>query len=104
MFQKLRFRIEETSVISNDNQQTIRLLNSKIPKLETRFRHVDISQCWLLQEMQLGHITVDYISTARMVADGLIKVFSFQKHLTFIQMLGMKNLNQKIMRLKGITK
>ena len=101
MFQKLGFKTEENLVISNDNLQTIRFLNSKIPRLEIRFRHVDISQCWLRQEVQLGHINVDYIPTARMVADGLIKVLPPQKHLTFIQMLRMKDLKQKIMRLKG---
>ena len=101
MFQKLGFKTEENLVISNDNLQTIRLLNSEIPRLETRLRHVDISQCWLRQEVQLGHIDVDYIPTSRMVADGLTKVLSPQKHLTFIQMLGMKDLKQEIMRQKG---
>lgn len=101
MFQKLGFKTEKNLIISNDNLQTIRLLNSEIPRLETRLRHVDISQCWLRQEVQFGHINVDYIPIARMVADGLTKMLPPQKHLTFIQMLGMKDLKQEIMRLKG---
>ena len=104
MFQKLGFDTGENLTISNDNLQTIRLLNSEIPRLETRLRHVDISQCWLRQEVQLGHINVDYIPTARMVADGLTKVLPPQKHAVFIQQLGLKDLKQEIMRLKGVSK
>lgn len=104
MFQKLGFNTGEDLIIWNDNLQTIRLLNSDIPRLETRLRHVDISQCWLRQEVQLGHINVDYIPTARMVADGLTKVLPPQKHLVFIEQLGLKDLNQEIMRLKGASK
>lgn len=85
MFQKLNFKTGQQLTICNDNLQTIRLLNSEIPRMETRLRHVDISQCWLRQEVQLGTIHVDYIPAARMVADGLTKVLPPQKHAVFVQ-------------------
>ena len=104
MFQKLRFNTEKNLIIWNDNLQIICLLNSKIPRLETRLRHVDISQCWLRQKIQFGHFNVDYISTARMVADGLTKMFFSQKHAVFIQQLGLKDFKQKIMKLNETSK
>ncbi len=46
-FQKLKFNSNQKIMIYNDNLQTIRLFISKILKIETKFRYVDIAQCWL---------------------------------------------------------
>jgi hypothetical protein len=39
-------------IIYNNNLQIIRLFISKIVKMNTRLRHVDIAQCWLRQSIQ----------------------------------------------------
>lgn len=100
-FKKLMFKTGHILTINNDNLQTIRLMNSEIPRLETKLRHVDISQCWLRQEVQRGHINVDFIPTAKMVADGLTKLLPPQKHQTFIKQLGLKDLKEEILKSKG---
>jgi hypothetical protein len=46
LFQKLKFDSNQKIIIYNDNLQTIRLFISEILKIETKFRHVDIAQCW----------------------------------------------------------
>ncbi len=46
-FQKLKFDSNQKIMIYNDNLQTIRFLISKILKIETKLRHVDIAKCWL---------------------------------------------------------
>ncbi len=46
-FQKLKFDSNQKIMIYNDNLQTMRLFISKILKIETKLRHVDIAQCWL---------------------------------------------------------
>ncbi len=47
LFQKLKFDSNQKIMIYNDNVQIIRFFISKILKTETKFRHVDIAQCWL---------------------------------------------------------
>jgi hypothetical protein len=46
-FQKLKFDSNQKIMIYNDNLQTIRFFISEILKIEIKFRHVDIAQCWL---------------------------------------------------------
>jgi hypothetical protein len=86
-FQKLKFDLDQKIVIYNDNLQTIRLLTSKISKIETKLRHVDIAQCWLRQSVQSEYITVNYLSTAKMIANELTKILSLQKHREFVNQL-----------------
>jgi hypothetical protein len=73
LFQKLKFDSNQKIMIYNDNLQIIRLLISKILKTETKLRHVDIAQCWLRQSVQSDYLSVNYLPTAKMIADGLTK-------------------------------
>ena len=100
LFGKLRFEVGHDLTMLVDNRQTIRLLTSEIPRLETKLRHIDIAQCWLRQEVQNGHIDVAYLPTARMTLDGLTKLLPAQKHQVFVQHLGMVNLEGIVMKLK----
>jgi len=72
-----------------DNQQTLRLLQTDTPRLVTKLKHVDIQQCWLRQEVQNGNIKVKWASTNHMIADGLTKSLSPQRHALFINLLNM---------------
>ena len=56
-----------------DNQQTIRLVNADIAKLQTKLRHVDIHNHWLREAASRQQIRVDYTPTKSMLADGLTK-------------------------------
>lgn len=89
-FSHLNFNLQEKPTICCDNTQTIRILTKEAPKLDTALKHVDIHQNWLRQEVQLGHIQVEYISTDKMVADGFTKILPASKHANFI---GQLNLN-----------
>jgi hypothetical protein len=87
LFQKLKFDFDQKIVIYNDNLQTIRLLISKISKIETKLRHVDIAQCWLRQSIQSDYITMNYLSIYKMIANELTKILSSQKHREFVNQL-----------------
>jgi len=82
--------------INCDNKQTIRLLTSESPKLTTKLRHIDIHNHWLRQEVQRKNIHINWIPTAKMPADGLTKALPRQKHETFIRLLGLVDINDKI--------
>jgi hypothetical protein len=78
-------------IIYNDNLQINRLLTSKIAKMNIKLRHVDIAQCWLRQSVQQEKIDVNYLFTAHMMIDEMIKLLSSQRHKQFIQQLKLMN-------------
>jgi hypothetical protein len=86
-FQKLKFNSNQKIMIYNDNLQTIRLFISKILKIETKFRHVDIAQCWLRQSIQSDYFSMNYLFIAKMITNELTKILLSQKHRKFINQL-----------------
>ena len=97
-FKHLQFDLEEHPTILCDNRQTIRILTKEAPKLQTALKHVDIHQCWLRQEVQKGSISVEWVATADMVADGFTKLFTAQKQAEFIRQLNLVNIRDKLER------
>ncbi len=91
LFEKLRFDLDQKMIIYNDNLQIIRLFISKIAKMNTKLRHVDIAQCWLRQSIQQEKIGVEYLSTAHMMTNEMIKLLLSQRHEHFIQQLELMN-------------
>jgi hypothetical protein len=87
LFQKLKFDSNQKIMINNDNLQTIRFLISEILKIETKFRHVDIEQCWLKQSIQSDYFWMNYLFIAKMITNELTKILSLQKHRKFINQL-----------------
>jgi hypothetical protein len=86
-FQKLKFHSNQKIMIYNDNLQMIRLFISEILKIETKFRHVDIAQCWLRLSIQSDYFSMNYLFIAKMIANELTKILSSQKHRKFINQL-----------------
>ena len=82
-FSYLNFDLQEKPTIYCDNIQTIRILTKESPELYTALKHVDIHQNWLQQEVQVGHIEVEWINTSDMVADGFTKILTTSKHAEF---------------------
>jgi hypothetical protein len=59
-------------------------------------KHVDIHQCWLRQEVQKGNISVEWVATAEMVADGFTKLFPPQKQAEFLRQLNLVDIRDKL--------
>jgi hypothetical protein len=83
-FQKLKFDSNQKIMIYNDNLQTIRFLISEILKIETKLRHIDITQCWLKQSIQNDYFSINYLFIAKMITNEMTKILSLQKHRKFI--------------------
>jgi hypothetical protein len=79
-----------------DNQQTIRLVNADLALLNTKLRHVDIHNHWLRQEAQAKTIEVTYTPTNDMIADGLTKTLSKDKHQKFVEQMGLVDISQEL--------
>jgi hypothetical protein len=44
--------------------------------LNTSLKHVDIHNHWLCQEVQAGHIRIEWIASEHMITDGVTKALS----------------------------
>jgi hypothetical protein len=89
LFAGMRFELADKLTIWCDNQQTIRLVNSELPRLRTALRHIDIHNNWVRQEVQKRTFTVDYLETGKMPADGLTKALPKTKFRLFVEQLGL---------------
>jgi hypothetical protein len=94
LFAGMRFELADKLNIQCDNLQTIRLVNSELPRLRTALRHVDIHNNWARQEVQKQTFTVNYLQTDKMPADGLTKALSKTKFKLFIEQLGLTKVPQ----------
>ena len=94
LFEELGFKPNTPPTIHCDNQQTVRLIESKTPHFQTKLRHVDIANHWLRQETQQGNIKVKWIPTTDMEADGLTKILPTQQHHHFTHQLGLEELSE----------
>jgi hypothetical protein len=95
-FAAVKFDTQQATEIHCDNLQTIRTLTKETVKLEMRLRHVDIHQHWLRQEVEDGTITIKWLPTAQMPADGLTKALPAQKHATFLRQLNLVDISEKL--------
>ena len=86
-FESINFTLNQTCLIQCDNAQTIRALTEN--KFTTKLRHVDIHGHWLRQEIAAGKIIIQWISSTRIIADGLTKALPPQRHREFISLLGL---------------
>jgi hypothetical protein len=84
-----------TITIHCDNMQTIGLVNKEISKLQTKLRHVDIHNHWLRQEVSSGKITVEYVPSSEMIADGFTKVLPGNKWTGFLHQVGLVEMTQE---------
>ena len=90
LLKELRINLPSTTItIQCDNKQTIRLVTQEVSKLQTKLRHVDIHTHWLRQEVAAGTITVEYIRSDDMIADGLTKVLPANKWQGLLDQLGL---------------
>lgn len=88
-FKSIRFDTGGSIQLQNDNQQTIRLLTNTDPGMSTKLKHVDIHHHWLRERIQREEISILWVPTAEMTADGMTKALPPQKHARFIEQLGL---------------
>ena len=89
LFSMLEFDPGQQMSIQCDNQQTIRALSSDHPRFTTKMRHVDIHSHWLRQEIARKAISIHYVQSAKILADGFTKALPIQRHKEFISLLGL---------------
>src|SRR5437762_62777 len=96
LFKAMTLRLNEPLIIDCDNTQTLRLIKEDSAKLITKLRHVDIHQHWLRQEYAMKRVLFRWKATREMIADGLTKALQRQKFESFVKMVGMVNIEQRL--------
>ena len=76
-FKAISLNLERDFTLLCNNMQTVRLLRQDTLKLDTKLRHINVYQHWLRQEVQDKKIDIQWVSTAKMPADGLIKILLY---------------------------
>ena len=95
-FPAIKFDPDHHTDIACDNQQTIRLLTKSSSALNTKLRHIDIHGHWLWQEIQAGNIQLHWISMAEMPIDSLTKGLPWQCHETFVRLIGLVDIRDRL--------
>ena len=97
LLDEIEVGLDQQSIqIHCDNRQTIRLVTQEIARLQTKLRHVDIHNHWLRQEVRDGRITVQYVSTKNMIANGLTKALSKGEFNEFLRQVNMVDITNQI--------
>jgi hypothetical protein len=98
----LRLDADEPLVIECDNLQTLRLVTEESMKLSTKLRHVDIHNHWLRQEHAERRVQFRWTPTKDMIADGLTKALSRQRHEEFMRMISLEDISVRIQNEKRL--
>ena len=96
LFLNINLDIEQELTVHCDNLQIVGLMIKDLPKLITKLKHINIHQHWLRQEVANQSLSIQWVSTNDMVADGLTKALIAQRHALFIKQLNLVDINHLI--------
>ena len=77
------------TLIHGDNQGSLALAENPIH--HQRSKHIDVQYHFIRQEVEDGKVTLNYVPTDKMTADGLTKGLPAKQHSKFIKQLGMED-------------
>ena len=86
-FKRNRIESDENPVIGTDSTNMMKVVKRNQHSLSTR--HTDIRYKWIKEKCEKGELTLEWVSTENMRADGLTKPFRTTQQAHFIQLLEM---------------
>jgi len=96
----LGFDMSKPTLIYSDNQGSIAL--SKNPEHHARSKHIDVRHHYVREQVALGSVAFQYITTSEMVADALTKALPRDRHNALIKEMGLgSSLSTSMRRLSG---
>jgi hypothetical protein len=95
-FKSIDLELDHDLVLQCDNKQTVGALQKDSNLIRTKLRHIDIHNHWLRQEVRDARISVRWVPTTEMPADGLTKPLPRQRHEAFIRQLGLVDITDKL--------
>ena len=82
---KLKHEIDDFVNLRIDNQNAIKLINNFLNYARTK--HISIQFYYVRKLMKNDYVQITYVNIKNMIADNLIKIFSFEKFKNFVIML-----------------
>ena len=88
LLEQLGYKQTTPTKLLGDNQGAIALAEN--PGDHPRTKHIQLHYHFIRFAITDGQVSLDYVPTQNMVADGLTKGLTGEKHKYFISMLGLK--------------
>ena len=85
-FGELGFDTGNPTIIKSDNQGSIALGNN--PEHHSRSKHIDIRHHYVREQVILGAVKFEYVSTNQMTADILTKALARDRHTLLTKEMG----------------
>ena len=95
-FASISLTLDQSYSLRCDNLQTLRLVTKQSPQISTRLRHIDVHQHWLRQEVDQHRLSVVWVPTGEMAADGFTKSLTRDKHRRFLAHLSLVDVRHRI--------
>jgi hypothetical protein len=92
-FNRLSLKLNQTPVIWRDN---VGIVTKELDKLSMKYKHIEIHQSWIHEEVEEHRLRVQWRSTNQMPADGMTKMLPLQKQFDFIQQLQIIDIRSKV--------
>ena len=70
------------------------------PEFHQRTKHIAVKYHYIREEVRKGNISLFYVPTEEMAADGLTKALNATMHARFVEMLGIKLLDTLLIDLE----
>jgi len=101
VLEELGYTGEDAKVVETygDNQGSLSLAEN--PEFHQRTKHIAVKYHYIREEVRKGNISLFYVPTEEMAADGLTKPLNAAMHARFVEMLGMKPLDTSLIDLEG---
>ena len=97
LLSELSVQLEDAPItIQCDNTTTLGLVSKELALLKTNLRHVNIHNHWLRQEVAEGRIRVEFVPSAKNVADGLTKALQKEAFFSFRKAVGLVDISKRL--------
>lgn len=93
---ELSFPINSPAQLFSDSQGSMAL--AKNPEYHSRTKHIDIQHHFVREHVANRNVHFQFVGTDEMVADVLTKPLPRDKHVTFVQSMGLSSLSGSIAR------
>ena len=83
----MKIPVLKIPIIGTDSLNALRAAESPQENMSTR--HVDVRYKWVKERVQRGELTLSWVETANMKADGLTKALNPTKQAHFVKIVGL---------------
>jgi hypothetical protein len=84
--------VRKVPAIGTDSRNALKAAESSQVNLSTR--HTDVRYKWIKEKVRLGELTLTWVETSKMRADGLTKALSPAKQAEFVRLIGLSEVNE----------